>query len=480
MTPELAQLSVAELAGIVKRAEVSPVELVQQSLDRIEASQPSLNAFITVCREQALADARAAEAAVLRGDELGPLHGVPFSAKDMLQTAGIPTSYGTLALKDNVPGSDCAVIRRMKNAGAILVGKTTTPEFASGCLTESPLFGRTRNVWHPERAAGGSSGGAAVSVAAGLVPVALATDSGGSTRIPAACNAVVGHKPTLGLVPDELTPDAFGSLVYTGPIVRRAADLPLLLGVLAGAHPADPLSLMARARVPARMPGDLRGVRIGWLPRLADEVVDPDVLSLCGAAVERLARLGAQVTELRVDAIPFFATWSCIQNNYRAHRFADVIANQQDLLSPRLRRLLQRSVQDSAQDLMRAMVARSAVYRQVQDWFSTLDVVITPTLTRTALPLLQEIDAEVEVAGALRGPAQAAWFPTLGNYNLSGHPALSVPCGWASDGLPVAMQIAGPFGSDLELARVAQLYQDAHPDALRAPPSLSALTELAS
>ncbi|HSV78170.1 MAG TPA: amidase [Ramlibacter sp.] len=466
MTFQFAHYSVSELASLVRRREVSPVELTTDSLEAIDAAQPALNAFITVCHERALRDARTAEAAVLRGDKLGPLHGVPFSAKDMLETEGVRTTYGTLALADHVPTSDCAAIRRMKNAGAILVGKTTTPEFASGCLTESPLFGRTRNAWHPERTSGGSSGGAAVSVAAGLVPIALATDSGGSTRIPAACNAVVGLKQTLGLIPDELTPDGFGSLVYINPLVRRAEDLPALLAVLGSAHQADPLSLMARTVVPTRIAYDLRGVRIGWMPRLGAEALDPEVLTLCEAAIERLAGLGAQVSELRVDAIPCFGAWSTIQNNYRTHRFGKVVDAARDKLSPRLLRMMGRSTKESAQDLMRAMTTRADVFRQVQEWFCAADFVITPTLTRTALPLDHDIEAAVEIAGVLCGPAQAAWFPTLCNYNLSGHPAISVPCGWASDGLPVAIQVAGRWGSDLHLSRLAELYQEAHPEAL--------------
>ena len=310
-----------------------------------------------------------------------------------------------------------------------------------------------------------------MSVAAGLVPIALATDSGGSTRIPAACNAVLGLKQTLGLIPDDDTPDAFGSLVYTQPMVRRAEDLPMLFGVLAGSHPHDPLSLMAQAEAPPPIAADLRGVRIGWLPRLGDEVVDEEVLALCRAALDRLAGAGAVVDDHRTEMAPFFGAWSAIQNTYRSHRFGAVMRVQPDQLSARLRRLLHNSTEGTASMLMDAMATRATLFRQVQSWFSVHDFVVTPTLTRTALPLDAEIDADVEVAGACRGKAQAAWYPTLGLFNLTGHPALSVPCGWAADGLPVAVQIVGPWGSDLRLARLAQYYQEMHPEALRAPPA---------
>jgi len=469
MPNEFAHRSVVELAGLVKRREVSPVELVAQSLRAIDASQPRLNAFITVCHERAQRDARESEAAVLRGDELGPLHGVPFSAKDMLATEGIRTTYGAVPFADHVPDADCDAIRRIKNAGAILVGKTTTPEFASGFITESPLFGRTRNAWDPTRASGGSSGGAAVSVAAGLVPFAIATDSGGSSRIPAACNGILGLKQTQGLIADELTPDGFGSLVSINPLARFAADMPVLLGAMVGEHPRDPLTLMARMDTPLAMGGDLKGLRVGWMPRLGSEVVDPETLSLCEAAVERLADLGARVARMRVDAIPFFGAWSTIQNTYRAHRYGERIAAHKDQLSPRMQRVMERSGHGSAREFMQAMATRTAVFRQVQDWFRELDFVVTPTLTRTALPLAQEIEQDVEVAGAPRGPGQSAWFPTLGTYNMSGHPALSIPCGWAGDGLPVAIQVAAPWGHDLHLVRLATLYQQAHPESMRRP-----------
>src|SRR5271169_160502 len=206
---DLAFTSAAELARLIARRELSPVELVDAALDRIERSQASLNAFITVCAEEARAAARTAEAAVMRGDALGPLHGVPFSVKDLVNTAGVRTTFGSVALAGNVPAADSVAVARLKQAGAILIGKTTTPEFGHKPFTEAPLFGRTANAWDQSRTSGGSSGGAAVAVAAGLGPLAVGTDGGGSGRIPAACNGVVGFKQTLGLIPHDLTPDGF-------------------------------------------------------------------------------------------------------------------------------------------------------------------------------------------------------------------------------------------------------------------------------
>ena len=223
----LSYRTAADLAQLIRRREVSPVELTKATLARIERSQPVLNAFITVCHDEALAAARAAEAAIVRNDPVGPLHGIPFSVKDLVNTQGCAHYLRV----DDLPRSR-ARSRRCRRcaaeaAGAILIGKTTTPEFGQKGITEAPLFGRTRNAWHSARTCGGSSGGAAVAVAAGLGPIAVGTDGGGSTRIPAACNGVVGFKQSLGLVPHDSAEDAFGNISYITPMARTVADTAL-------------------------------------------------------------------------------------------------------------------------------------------------------------------------------------------------------------------------------------------------------------
>src|SRR5271167_5286577 len=258
---DLAFTSAAELARLIARRELSPVELVDAALARIERAQPALNAFITVTAEPARAAARAAEAAVMQGEALGPLFGVPFSVKDLVNTAGVRTTFGSAALADNVPWADSVAVARLKRAGAILIGKTTTPEFGHKPFTEAPLFGRTANAWDQSRTSGGSSGGAAVAAAAGLGPLAIGTDGGGSGRIPAACNGVVGFKQTLGLIPHDLTPDGFGNQSYIMPITRTVMDSALMLQAMAGPDPCDPHSLglpVVDYVAAARAQGDLR------------------------------------------------------------------------------------------------------------------------------------------------------------------------------------------------------------------------------
>src|SRR5437764_729932 len=299
MTDDLAYTSAAELAAMIARREASPVEIVDLVLARIEKTQPTLNAFITVCAEEARAAAKDAEAAVMRGETWGPLHGVPFAVKDLVNTKGVRTTFGSFALADNVPAADSPAVARLKTAGAILVGKTTTPEFGHKCFTEAPLFGRTANPWDLSRTCGGSSGGAAAAVAAGLGPIGIGTDGGGSSRIPAACCGVVGFKQTLGLVPHDLTPDGFGNQSHITPMSRTVMDTALMLRAMAGPDRCDPHSLGLATPdfvAAARPEGDLKGVRIAWRPLLGNTMLAGEVRAACEAALAVFEEMGAIVT----------------------------------------------------------------------------------------------------------------------------------------------------------------------------------------
>src|SRR5437016_5039926 len=299
MMEDVAFTPAAELAALIARRAVSSVEIVDIVLDRIEKTQPTLNAFMTVCADDARAAAKAAEAAVMRGDTLGPLHGVPFAVKDLVNTAGLRTTFGSWALADNVPSADSPAVARLKAAGAVLVGKTTTPEFGHKCFTEAPLYGRTANPWDLARTCGGSSGGAAAAVAAGLGPIGIGTDGGGSSRIPAACCGVLGFKQTLGLVPHDLTPDGFGNQSHITPMTRTLLDTALMLQAMAGPDPCDPhsLGLPPPGFVAAVRPeGDLKGVRIAWRPLLGNSVLAREVRAACESALAAFEELGAIVT----------------------------------------------------------------------------------------------------------------------------------------------------------------------------------------
>src|SRR5258706_8412959 len=234
MADELCFWTAARLREAIARREISPVEVTRAVLERATRLQPKLNCFITLCPEEAMRDAKAAESALMRGEPLGLLHGIPYACKDLVNTRGVRTTLGSKLYAANVPDHDAVAVQRLRAQGAILIGKTTTSEFGAKCLTDAPLFGRTPNAWNPLHTSGGSSGGAAVAVATGLAPIGIATDGGGSTRIPAACNGVVGLKQSIGLVPHSQAEDGFGNLTYVTPISRTGADTALMLQAMAG------------------------------------------------------------------------------------------------------------------------------------------------------------------------------------------------------------------------------------------------------
>src|SRR5882757_4588207 len=306
MSDDLCYLPASTLREKIATRDVSSVELMRAVLDRAERLQPVLNCFITLVPDQAMAAARAAEDAVMQGRPLGLLHGIPFAAKDLVNTAGVRTTFGSLLHAENVPAEDAVAAARMKAAGAILFGKTTTPEFGHKALTAPPLFGRTRNAWSAERTSGGSSGGAAVAVAAGIGPIGIATDGGGSTRIPAAANGVVGLKQSNGVIPHSQVADAFGNYTYVTPMTRTVEDTGLMLWAMAGPHPSDPWSIDVQPKdyiTAAKPRGDLKGKRVLHSVTLGNKVVAKDVRASFERALGKLKDLGAELVEL-TEALP--------------------------------------------------------------------------------------------------------------------------------------------------------------------------------
>lgn len=459
----------SELAALIRDKAVSPVEVVNAVLDRIEAAQPHLNAFITVCGERALEEAQAAEARAMAGGNLPPLLGVPFSAKDLLNSAGVATTFGSRVLADNVPAEDGLAIARMRAAGAILVGKTTTPEFGHKPMTEGPLFGRTCNAWSAAHTSGGSSGGAAVAVAAGLAPLALGTDGGGSTRIPAACNGVVGVKATLGMVPHDQAADAFANLAYIGPITRGVADAVLAMSVLAGSHPVDPYSQSLPQMDWSAEPLPLQGLRIGLFERLGNAAVDPAVLAALAGTAAALRDLGATVTAVEEDFANTEPHWLVITHSIWASRFREMIARHGDIMDATLKAQTALGEGHGAVALQDAARARTALFRQVQGWFTAHDFVLTPTLARTAVPIDQDALGQVEINGAPAGSLRGAWYPYTHPFNMTGHPALTLPAGFDAAGLPLAVQLVGPWHADDRLLRLAAAVEQARPWAGRTP-----------
>jgi aspartyl-tRNA(Asn)/glutamyl-tRNA(Gln) amidotransferase subunit A len=462
----LAFASAAELAELVACKGISPVELVEDVLDRVARSQPAVNAFITVCADEARAAAWEAEAAVMLGDPLPPLHGVPFAVKDLVNTAGVRTTFGSVALADNVPAEDSPSVARLKAAGAILIGKTTTPEFGHKCFTEAPLFGRTANPWDLTRTCGGSSGGAAASVAAGLTPIGIGTDGGGSSRIPAACCGVVGFKQTLGLVPHDLTPDGFGNQSHITPMTRTVMDTALMLRAMAGPDPRDPHSLGLAAPdfvAAARPEGNLQGMRIAWRPLLGNDRLDREVRAACQEALLALEALGAVIEQIDDEFRSTEPIWLVLTQSFWNARFRRHVGQFGNRMSDTLVRQMDTGAAHSAVALQEAMFERTRVFREIEGWFQQFDLVATPTLSRTALPIDHDFFEQIEVDGVRCGTVRQSWYPYTLPFNLSGSPAVTLPCGFAGDGLPIGLQLIGPHLGDAKLLRTAALYEAARP-----------------
>jgi aspartyl-tRNA(Asn)/glutamyl-tRNA(Gln) amidotransferase subunit A len=453
----IADMKAVELARAIRDRRVSPVEAVQAALDRI-GERAELNAFITVTAEAALAAAKIAEQQVMAGDPLPLLHGVPYSVKDLTNTAGVRTTMGSAIFENFVPAEDAIAVARAKAAGAILIGKTTTPEFGHKQSTDAPIFGRTLNPIDPMVTCGASSGGAAVAVAAGMGPLALGTDGGGSIRIPAACCGIVGLKATLGAIPNLQPPDLFSANSYVGPMARDVADTSLLFDVLVGPDKRDPYGQAAPD--PQRAPQNLAGVKIAWLPRCGNHRLDSEVEAATTAAVSRMAALGAIVEEIELDFVSMEPSFLVILESGVASRVAPHLERFGDRLDPHLVVTVEKGMRHSAIALQQAGFARTDMFRRLQLLFQRFDLIVSPVLTAPPLPLGDQLpDGPVLIDGAPAGSLRGGWYPYAFPLNLTGHPAISLPCGGTRRGLPIGLQIVGRWHADRSLLGVAGILE---------------------
>jgi Asp-tRNA(Asn)/Glu-tRNA(Gln) amidotransferase A subunit family amidase len=458
------------LAGMYRRKEVSPVEVVDAVLDRLEQVNPDINALVTVLAERARDAARQAEEMLIGDtDELPPLHGIPVTVKDLTNTAGVRTTYGSVAFADHVPAEDSTAWARMKAAGAILIGKTTTPEFGMLGVTESRLTGITGNPWNPAMTAGGSSGGAAACAAAGIAPLAWGSDGGGSIRVPASCCGVVGLKASPGRIPRGGDDEPFDTVSTVGPLTRTVADAALLLSVTAGPDPREPLGL------PPLPPGEIegavaepavRGLRVGYSPDLGWGPVARAVTAEVEAAARLLeTELGARVEQVEVslpDPIQYFL-------DFWAPGFALGVGNLADLpgcdphqLHPMILELAEVGRRIPASDYLRtAQQTRAQIARGFAAVFERHDLLLTPTTPTTAFPHNPEGGPSV-----IDGSTVRRW-PGLNFHRLTeppshaGLPAVSICCGFTADDLPVGMQIIGPPRADTAVLAAAAAYEAA-------------------
>ncbi len=447
----IADMTATELAAAIRARSVSPVEVVEAALNRIE-ERKDLNAFMAIPAERARAEARRAEDAVMRGDPLPPLHGIPFSAKDLTNTEGVPTTQGCALFADTVPSADAVAVARARAAGAILIGKTTTPEFGHKPFTEGPFFGRTLNPWSAEHTCGGSSGGAAVAVATGMGPLALGSDGGGSIRIPAACCGVVGLKATLGAIPHLQVPDLFGANSFVGPMARNVADTRMMFEVLVGPDRRDPYGQVET--FPRRTLGGDERPRIGFLLRCGN-ILDPQVEAAVTATMVKAEALGMIVEPIELDLVSLERHFLVQLRSLLLARLSAHAQRSPDKLDPTLIATMEAGRAYTAVDYCEAQFARTACFAKVHDILSRFDLIASPTLSAPALPVGLDPLGRIEIAGRDAGTIRGAWYPYTFPFNLTGHPALSLPCGLSSEGLPIGLQLVGRWHEDAYLLDVA-------------------------
>lgn len=464
---ELCYLPAVELGLAIRAKQVSPVEVVDAVLARIERLNPTLNAYCTVTAAAARAAAKEAEAAIMRGDTLGTLHGIPVSIKDLVATKGVRTTHGSKLYEQFIPEDDAPVVERLKRAGAIILGKTNTPEFGHKAITDNRVFGLSRNPWSLEHTPGGSSGGAAAAVATGLGPLAVGTDAGGSVRIPSSCCGIFGLKPTLGLVPYAPLFGGLETLSHTGPMTRAVRDAALMLNAMAGADPRDLSSLPAvEMDYLAWIDRGIQGLRVAWSPDWGYAAVDPQIRQIAAAAATRFAELGCHVEEAHPGFSDPAETYQILTTASRAARVADQWPAERDRFEPSLVAQIEAGMRWSAVDFVRAANVRRTLNEAFVSFFARYDLLLTPTMTAPPPPV--KVEAHEEIAG--RKVTRLGWLAFTFPLSLIGYPAASVPCGWTREGLPVGLQIAAPRLGDALVLRAAAAFEAMAPWAHKRPP----------
>ena len=460
------------LAGMLRRREVSAREVITAHIERVEALDGAINAVVTRRFEAALAQAACADAALAGGSEPGLLHGLPVAHKDLVDTAGVRTTYGSPLFAEHVPDTDALVVRRMSQAGAISLGKTNTPEFGAGSHTVNPVFGATRNPYDLSRSAGGSSGGAAAALAARMICLADGSDIGGSLRNPASFCNVVGLRPSPGRVPSWPVSDVADVLGVDGPMARTVADVALLLMVLAGPDPRVPLALDAAPpqvrpdQIPGLLARDLHGVRVAWSADLGLPV-ESAVRTALAPARQVLADLGCEVVEAAPDlsgADEVFRTW-------RAFRFVTglgpLLRGHPGQLGPNVTWNIERGLELSVADLSRATLLHAAVANRITAFYEDVDVLACP------VSQVAPFDVTLDWVHEIDGRPQRTyldWMASAYLISVTGLPAISVPAGFTPEGLPVGLQLVGRRRADWALLGVAHAFESATGLARTLPP----------
>ncbi len=471
---DFAGRSVADIVGAVSSGAAAARDILEGVLDRCARAAP-FNPIATLNAEDARATADALDAKRKAGGALGKLAGVPVSAKDLILTKGVRTAFASITMKDNVPSQDASAIGQWRAADAVLFAKTTTPEYGHKVLTDSPLHGVTRNPWNKEHTSGGSSGGAAVSIALGLGPIAMTTDGAGSGRIPAACCGVYGLKATLGRVPHEVPADQFGQLTYLGVMARHPADLGTGLASMSAGHAEDVWSV-ASGRPPFAWPaapaGDaIAGKRVTVIRRMTGGYLHPDSEARLDAAIAFLESKGAHIAEFDGRQIDWkLDVARLILRANQITRFGDLLKSRRNDLDPSFVKTLEEGAAVDIATLRQALIDRTSVFKATQRLFADSDFLMTPTVASPAPPATQDQYAPLVVDGKAIGDLRSAWYTYTIPTNMTGHPAISIPFGQSKAGLPIGVHFVAPWHREADLIALAQAFDDhTHASALFPP-----------
>jgi Asp-tRNA(Asn)/Glu-tRNA(Gln) amidotransferase A subunit family amidase len=450
--------SALEIRAAIVGGEVSAAEVMAETLSRMEAVEPALNAFVTPMPEQAMEAARAADEALAGGRDPGPLYGVPISVKDLINVEGVRTTFGSHTMADNVAEAHAPSVERVRAAGACIIGKTTTTEF--GCKAgggDSPLSGVTRNAWDTSKTPGGSSAGAATSVAAGVTPLALGTDGGGSIRIPASFCGVFGMKAQFGRVPVFPT-SATPTLGHVAPMARSVRDVAALLGVISGFDARDPASISGPLpNYLAACDAPVEGMRVAWSPTLGYARPEPEVLELAEKAALAFQDLGCSVELVEKVMDDPVEMWNAEFYAGAGTRLKGALRDSPELLDPAVVEILEDALEGRVEDYYEKVFARYELREKVRQFFESYDLLLTPTLP------VAPFGVGVNVPPQLPERSIVSWVFYTYPFNLTGNPAASIPCGFTDEGLPVGLQMVTATNRETDLLRAAAAFEEAHP-----------------
>ncbi|WP_206044469.1 amidase [Gemmatimonas groenlandica] len=454
---ELTSLSATELAARIRRKSVSAREVLEAHLARIERVNPTVNAIVTLVPEQARAWAKAADERQARGEPLGPLHGLPVAHKDLVDTAGIRTTKGSLLYKDNVPTTDALIVQRIRSAGAITLGKTNTPEFGAGSNTFNAVFGATKNGFNLQKTVGGSSGGAACALNCNLLPIADGSDTGGSLRNPGAWNNIVGFRPSPGRVPDD--DGSWSPLSTSGPMARSVEDVALFLSAIAGVHAPDPSSLSddpAGFRRP--LAANMKGKRIAWFTNMGGLPFEPEITRVLNANRQAFIDMGCIVEDAEPDFSGVDEAFPALRHLTYHTGYAKLSRDNPSLFKDTVKWEIAEAERQGAVDVARANARQAQMYRHVSQFFAKYDAYVCPVTQVEPFDITTEYPTTV--AGVTM-PTYIDWMRSAWYVTFMQCPAISVPAGFSANGLPVGAQIVGKPRGDWALLQLAHAFEQA-------------------